>query len=496
MIYQYDQALQLPTVDLYDTQMMAMALNAAKDMYEKGEQQIKDFQKAYGDFDTPFQRDMERYNTMVNGVRNMINDLYASGQDPLRSAIGRAKVAQAIRSVNPAEMAAMKANAKMGYAYLEAMQKLRSQGKYSEAQEMFDIMNNGGTKFQDFVTIGPNGFNSWDRTSPIEATTLRDLTYDSYKNRTARALTADDFKDPRLAGYKYDPRYQWTGYLDSDLMKVAPGASLSLVGDTRADFFREQAKQKVIASGKEPTAAAIEAQFRRDIADANSWALIDPTKKADEFALDNYRTANDIAAYKAKAATDYQYKLKEAADPRLSSGNGKGKNTFNPNIFREAEALTPKENPAHTPLGQNAGMHVGYVPSGQYEELIDPVVPATYVESKDKDSGQMLQTYVFNTSAIENNVYLIDQNGKIRKSSIIQNNEGGADDEHISTKFTFIPDGQMKAARYRSGYKYYISGEMRGNNPEANDLYNTEDGSTQVWIEVKERGYNYDGKKK
>jgi hypothetical protein len=52
-------------------------------------------------------------------------------------------------------------------------------------------------------------------------------------------LTADDFKDPRLAGYKYDPRYQWTGYLDSDLMKVAPGASLSLVGDTRADFFRE-----------------------------------------------------------------------------------------------------------------------------------------------------------------------------------------------------------------------------------------------------------------
>jgi hypothetical protein len=36
----------------------------------------------------------------------------------------------------------------------------------------------------------------------------------------------------------------------------------------------------------------------------------------------------------------------------------------------------------------------------------------------------------------------------------------------------------MKATRYGSGYKYYISGEMRGNNPEANDLYNTEDGST------------------
>ena len=50
MVYANDQWVQLPTRDLYDTQVMAMAINAARDMYEKGQQEMKDFQKAYGDF--------------------------------------------------------------------------------------------------------------------------------------------------------------------------------------------------------------------------------------------------------------------------------------------------------------------------------------------------------------------------------------------------------------------------------------------------------------
>jgi hypothetical protein len=36
MTYAYDNYIQLPTVDLYDTNMMAMAINAAKDMYDRG----------------------------------------------------------------------------------------------------------------------------------------------------------------------------------------------------------------------------------------------------------------------------------------------------------------------------------------------------------------------------------------------------------------------------------------------------------------------------
>lgn len=288
MVYAYDRAIPLPVKDLYDTQVMAMSINAAKDMYEKGQKQIDDFYEKYGDFLSPFAKDMERYGQIVGGVRDIINNAYANGVDPLRSPEGRTLVAQAIRSVNPAEINAMRANAKMGYAYQDALQALRKVGKYSQEQEDFDIAQTGGPSFQDFATAnGQGGFNSWDRSSPIQATSLRELTQDSYKGRTPRTLTKEDFKnDPRLAGkYAYDPRYEWTGYLDSDLMKVAPGASASLAGDPRAAFFRDQARQMVIASGKVPTAENIEAQFQRNIANANDWALVDPTRKADQFAL-------------------------------------------------------------------------------------------------------------------------------------------------------------------------------------------------------------------
>ena len=320
MTYAYDNWIQLPTRDLYDTQVMAMAINAARDMYEKGEQRIKDFNTTYGDFMSPFAKDMERYGQMVGNVRDTINNLYANGIDPLRSAEGRAVVSRLVNSINPAEFNMMKANAKTGYAYLDAAQKLRSQGKYSEAQELFDIVRNGGTKFQDFSTVGPDGnFNSWDRTSPIEAVTLQDLTRNHYKDRQARVLNQQDFNDPRLKGkgYNWDPKYEWSGYLRSDLLKNAPGAILSLAADPRFAFFKEEARQMVMARGEEPTDAAVQRQLEENVADANTWALIDPTRKADEFAkmaqqaayarqLEGIRAANDrqIAQIKANGNSD------------------------------------------------------------------------------------------------------------------------------------------------------------------------------------------------
>jgi hypothetical protein len=36
MIYGGDTMLVMPTIDLYDKQIMAMSIAAAKDMYEKG----------------------------------------------------------------------------------------------------------------------------------------------------------------------------------------------------------------------------------------------------------------------------------------------------------------------------------------------------------------------------------------------------------------------------------------------------------------------------
>ena len=311
MTYAYDDWVQAPAQSLYDTQMMAMAINAAKDMYDRGQDQVKDFYTKYGDFLSPFSEDMKRYGVMMSGVRDIIDDAAARGIDLFKSPEGRAVIQRAVNSVNPSEYNLMRSNAKVGYAYLDAMQDLRRKGKYSEAQELFDIMQTGGTNFKDFATRGPGGkLNTWDRSSPIEATSLLDLTFDSYKGRTPRDLTADDL---RAAGIPYDSRYQYTGYLDSDLMKVAPGAAMAIAADPRAAYFRNLAKQKVAARGGNYTQADVDAQFYRDIADANKWALVDPTKKVDEYAkmaqqnayareLENLRARNDKEIAQIKAA--------------------------------------------------------------------------------------------------------------------------------------------------------------------------------------------------
>ena len=77
MIYAYDNAVQLPVRDLYDTQMMSMAIAAARDAYEMGQQEIRDFKKEYGDFITPIQADQDWYNQNVTGrIRDAINQMF------------------------------------------------------------------------------------------------------------------------------------------------------------------------------------------------------------------------------------------------------------------------------------------------------------------------------------------------------------------------------------------------------------------------------------
>ena len=316
---------------IFDPTMANMVLQAqqqyneaARKEYERGLEDFDKFTTKYGDFISPFAKDMARYGEMVGGIQNVINQAYTDGVDLLRSPEGRMIVHRLTNSINPAEFNTMRSNAKMGYAYLDAVQKLRAQGKYSEAQELFDIMQNGGlgvdkngnkiTDFSQFSTEGNGGFNTFNR-SPIEAVTLQDLTKSHYVGRQARVLNQQDFNDPRLKGkgYNWDPNYEWTGYLRSDLLKNAPGAILSLAADPRFAFFREQAKQTVMARGEDPTDEAVNRQLMEDVADANTWALIDPTRDENKFALqrqqhgyavalENLRHNNDMALQSLKNA--------------------------------------------------------------------------------------------------------------------------------------------------------------------------------------------------
>lgn len=329
MVYAYDQWAQLPVRDLYDSQIMAMAINAAKDMYEKGQQEMKDFQKAYGDFLTPIMADQDWYNQNVTGkVRDAVNALYAQGIDPLRNAQGRAVISQLINNMPYGDIAKKRIRAKNAEEYYKNMAALRLNDKYNE-------------DFSKFLREDPS---QWDPdfagvTSPTAFKTLKDATDEWYNNRTPRDLTPEEKKQLGL-----DPRYKYTGYFDSDLMNVAKGQTPGWQGTPISNYYRELAKRKLQSAGVEnPTAEQVEAVLQRDIANAQQEWLVGPTQgNADEFVLDDYRTANDIKANRAKAATDYYYSILPAAD---TNGDGKLSNEERASYAKlQQQALSGKGN--------------------------------------------------------------------------------------------------------------------------------------------------------
>jgi hypothetical protein len=50
---------------------------------------MENFYKTYGDFMSPFAKDMQKYGSIMNNIRSTINDAYARGIDLFKSPEGR-----------------------------------------------------------------------------------------------------------------------------------------------------------------------------------------------------------------------------------------------------------------------------------------------------------------------------------------------------------------------------------------------------------------------
>lgn len=321
MIYSYDRAAQIPLVDIYDTQMMLAQVNAAKDMYDKALEEMKAFSKEYSEFFSPFANDMAYYQNIVNGVQSSIDDMYARGIDPLRSMEGRTEMLRRIRGINPATMAAMKANAKMGAAYLSALGELQAKNQYDQTAENMRLEELGIKPFEQFSSINPDGtVNSWTQTSPIQFQTLHDLTDEWYKNRQAHIGNKEDvesFLDANGNPYKYDPRYEYQVFTDKDLLNIARNKTPGWEGSFWSRYYRKIAEDKLKASGQPYTSADIETQLQRDIADAQQGYLIAPQRDADKFALEEVEQRNRIALENLKYSHDV-----DVANIKAGGGDG------------------------------------------------------------------------------------------------------------------------------------------------------------------------------
>ena len=281
MVYSRDQWIQLPVRDLYDSQIMLASINAARDMYEKGQQQVKEFQKDYGDFYSPIQKDMDWYNkNVINGSRDVINGLYDKGIDPLRSAEGRAAINRWINNIPTGDINKLKMGSKIAQEYLRNRAMLEAQNKYNDD---FEKYVNGGKSIEDWDTLKDG---VWTRQSPSEFTTLKAATENWFNNRTPHALTKDDVVG---FGMPYDKNYDYTGYTYKDLTNVASKNTPGWIGSPIA-------KQQLLDEGvNNPTNAQVETRLQQNVADANKEWIVNPIKSINEYAKMDKQFAQQAA---------------------------------------------------------------------------------------------------------------------------------------------------------------------------------------------------------
>lgn len=315
MIYGADRIVQMPVMQLYDTGLMQQAINNARYMYDKAEKRMDDFYKEYDNFVTPIQKDQDWYNENVIGkFRRGIDELYANGEDPLRTATGRAKLAQLARNIDVGTVNKLRSSRDAANKYIEARGALEAAGRYNKDLEERFL----GYDLSGWDTMS-NGV--WSRTAPTEMKTLKDLTESWYNSRTARDLTKADLQ---AAGIPYDPRYQYSGYLDSDILNVARGNTPGWNDSVYSQYYRDLAKRQLNAMGVDnPTQQQVESVLQRNIADANQEWLINPTKRVDEFALEARRHANAVA----------MENLKHKHDMDVATINALGKNNNPPTKY-------------------------------------------------------------------------------------------------------------------------------------------------------------------
>lgn len=169
MIYGYDEAQLFPVQSLYDTGMINMYLNAVKGEYERGIADQKEFISKYGDFISPFSKDVEAWDkATLGGYRDLVNNLRQQGIDPIRSQEGRAAIQNFILSRPYGDLAKLKQSAETGKKYLDRVADLAAHGLYNP-----DMAKQTDGDFQNWDTLGGSGI--WTTAAPAKYETIQEM---------------------------------------------------------------------------------------------------------------------------------------------------------------------------------------------------------------------------------------------------------------------------------------------------------------------------------
>lgn len=387
MIYSKDQWIQLPTKDLYDSQIMLASINAARDMYEKGLQETKEFNKLYGDFTSPIARDVDYwYDNTLKPVRDAIDYMYDKGIDPTRSAEGRALIQKLINQAPVAKLNQIRQSAKIADEYVKNRGTMQANGLYDPGFEQFALRDQYGRPV-DLSTWSTIDDGTWERTAPYKYESLYDYTSPMFKDLKPHELTKAEVQS---FGVKYDPRYQYQGISKGDLERITGERIPGVQNETLYKYYRDRAadvvRKQYIAAGKNPaeiTQDEIDRQFVQDVIQANSARIMEPTKSADQFAVMAQGQANDMQKLRFQQDREdarfnkdlaYKYWADQQATGRAMIAAGLNPNTGAPLKGSENESIA----------------------RGVYDRLLDDV--ATNLQQRD-------EKYLASFKAKANNTY-------------------------------------------------------------------------------------------
>lgn len=275
MILGYEQPVEMPTMDIYSTDLMKAYIAGVKEQYDNAREDYKDFMKTYGDFYSPIAGDTEAYyNLTVGGAQNLLDQMYEQGIDPLRNPEARAMISRYIASVPTGKLAQMKQSADNAKEYLKNRADLQSKGLWNPEYEKWLL---GGKTIENWNTATDG---MWNRLSPNVYQDLHDYTDDWFKHLEKKY-------DEELTKQKNDG-YDYYTVSEKDLRDVINGKIPDIINDGGlGSWYYYQALQK---AGGDPTKAM--ELFKDDIVSRNTdYLRIEPKvneykKMAQEFNYD------------------------------------------------------------------------------------------------------------------------------------------------------------------------------------------------------------------
>ena len=274
-------------------------VNAMREDYKEGVQEMKNFMKEYGDFTSPYSQDVDDYYDLTTGGASKLYDsLQAQGIDPIRSKEGRAILERYIMTRPYQDLAKLKETAEHRKNYLKAAADLDRKGLLDRDYEKWRLGQLGITDDTDWSTL--RGGKIWTEDSPGTLESMDDLVTPYFKGME---------NIDRDKGVK--DGYRRSGIDDADVQQVAKPAAANIKNTLSGKYHYWKLKDDIAKANPQLSADDVtklaDEQFEKTVAGIGGERVKHMNVKPDEYALDRARSANDVWAHKQNLINDGLY---------------------------------------------------------------------------------------------------------------------------------------------------------------------------------------------